>query len=125
MSQRVLNVGQCGFDHASIRSLIEQNFDAKVVAADRGPDALDKLRDQKFALVLVNRKLDADGSDGMSIIAQLKKDPELSPVPVMLVSNFADAQQQAEAAGAVPGFGKSQLAAPETLEKLRSYLQAE
>jgi hypothetical protein len=40
----------------------------------------------------------------------------------MLVSNYADAQQQAETAGALPGFGKSSLRTPETRERLRAVL---
>lgn len=125
MPRRVLNVGQCGFDHGSIRRLIQQNFDAEVVAADRGSDALAQLRAQPYDLVLINRKLDLDGSDGVKIIAQLKSDPDLKAVPVMLVSNYADAQEQATAAGAEPGFGKAQLGHPDTLEKLRSWLGEE
>ena len=38
--------------------------------------------------------------------------------PSMLVSNYAEAQQAAEAAGALPGFGKSQVADPETRRRI-------
>jgi hypothetical protein len=43
-------------------------------------------------------------------------------VPAMLVSNYEDAQQEAVAAGAVPGFGKSALYGPLVAERVRSYL---
>jgi len=43
-------------------------------------------------------------------------------VPVMLVSNFADAQAQAVESGALPGFGKAALNAPETLARLKEQL---
>ena len=40
----------------------------------------------------------------------------------MLVSNLEDAQAQAVAAGAQPGFGKAALQKPRTIELLREYL---
>ncbi len=40
----------------------------------------------------------------------------------MLISNFQDAQQEAVAAGAFPGFGKSQLYDDSTSERLRDAL---
>ena len=40
----------------------------------------------------------------------------------MLVSNYADAQSAAVDAGAVRGFGKSQLGEPDTVKNLKIYL---
>ena len=37
---------------------------------------------------------------------------------MMLVSNFEDAQAEAEAAGALPGFGKTQMYDPRTRERI-------
>lgn len=120
--KRVLNVGQCAMDHGTIRRLIEGHFEARVVPAHSAVETLSQLRGGGYDLVLVNRKLDADGSDGVDVLRAIKADPALAPLPIMLVSNYPDAQQQAEAAGAVPGFGKAQVGSPETLERLRAYL---
>ena len=120
--KRVLDIGQCSFDHSSIRRLIEGRFDAAVSQAHGVDDALAQLRSGSFDLVLVNRLLDADGSDGMEIIEQMKADPELQSVPVMLVTNYPQHQQRAVEAGAEPGFGKSQLASPETQQRLEAFL---
>ena len=38
---------------------------------------------------------------------------------MLLVSNFEDAQAQAEAAGAMPGFGKSDLYHDDTTQRLK------
>jgi CheY-like chemotaxis protein len=122
MAKRILDVGQCGPDHHAIRRLLEPRFGAEVVQAHGPSDALAHLRREKFDLVLVNRKLDADYSDGLPIIQAIKADPAIASVPVMLVSNYEDAQQAAVAAGAVEGFGKAQLGHAETLEKLRAAL---
>lgn len=125
MSKRVLDVGQCGFDHGAIRRLVNSQFGAEVVQAHRLDDAVARLRNESFDLVLVNRKLDADDSDGMEVLRAIKANEALAPTPVMLVSNYADAQQAAVDAGAEPGFGKSELNQPSTREKLRPFLGAE
>ncbi len=93
--------------------------------AEGADAALEKLQEGDFALVLVNRVFDADGGPGMDLIKQLKSDPGLRSVPVMLVSNYEDAQEEAEAAGAAPGFGKAALGRPHMLERVRPFLAAE
>ena len=122
MSKRVLDIGNCVPDHRAIVALIESNFDAQVCQADQWDDAAEQLRSQPFDLVLVNRKLDIDYSDGLEVIRRIKQDPLLKSLPVMLVTNFAEHQQQAVQAGAVEGFGKQSLRAPETVQKLEPFL---
>ena len=72
MQKRVLDVGNCSADHAAIRSVIARGFAAEVVQAHGLDDALAALRDGSFALVLVNRKLDHDFSDGLRVIQTIK-----------------------------------------------------
>ena len=122
MTKRVLDVGNCVPDHASIRSLIENNFDAKVVQAHGPDDALAALRGGGIDLVLVNRKLDRDYTDGLDIIRQIKADAELAATPCMLITNHADQQQLAVQAGAELGFGKLEFGKPETRARLRAIL---
>ena len=122
MSKRVLDVGNCVPDHAAIRSLLEGAFGAEVVQAHGQDDALAALRKGAFDLVLVNRKLDQDYSDGMEIIQTIKTDPALAKTPVMLITNYEDHQAAAVAAGAEPGFGKLSLRAPQTIERLGKFL---
>jgi hypothetical protein len=119
-SRRVLSVGQCGFDNSSISQFLASEFSATVDPVDSRFEALQALERQGYDLVLVNRVLDSDGSPGQLVIeAILGLD---NAPPVMLVSNYADAQQQAETVGARPGFGKSALRTPETRERLRAIL---
>ena len=73
------------------------------------------LHQQPFDLVLVNRVLDADGSAGLDVVEQIKTDTNLRELPVMLVSNYEDAQRQAVEKGALPGFGKATLGQPHML----------
>jgi CheY-like chemotaxis protein len=120
--KQVLSLGQCAADHAAIRGMLHDEFGAEVIAAHTSEDALAKLRQGEFALVLVNRILDSDGQPGLDFIDQLKEDEMLRALPVMLVSNYADAQEEATARGALPGFGKSALWQPVTAARLRAVL---
>ena len=104
---RIALVGHCGFDSGSLSRF----------ASDAAPDAeVVRINDQKSldkvanadSLLLVNRVLDGRfnvGGSGIELIKTLAGQAEAPPT--MLVSNYADAQEQAVAAGALPGFGKS------------------
>ena len=120
--KQVLSVGQCGADHGGIARALRQVFGAEVVAAHSSAEALQQMRHGEFALVLVNRVLDADGSAGLDLVRAVKEDEALRRVPVMLVSNYEDAQEEAVAAGAEPGFGKAALGRPEMLGRVQPFL---
>jgi two-component system chemotaxis response regulator CheY len=120
--KRVLSVGQCGADHGGISWSLRGEFDAEVVAAATADEALRLLRGKSFALVLVNRVFDYDGSSGVDLIRRLKADEALRSLPVMLVSNYADAQAVAVQAGALPGFGKAELGRAEMFDRVRPFL---
>ena len=122
-SKTVLSIGQCRPDTASINHFLTSNFDAEVITANLPQDSMSALRQQKVDLVLINRKLDADNSDGMEILKQIKSDAELLGIPVMLVSNFSDWQQKAVDEGAIYGFGKSDLQSPDAIQRVREALQ--
>jgi two-component system chemotaxis response regulator CheY len=121
-AKRVLSVGQCFADHSSISRTIRQHFDAEVEDAAGADEARARLQRGKFDLVLVNRVLDGDGSQGVDLIGQLKAEEALHGLPVMLVSNYEDSQQEAVARGALPGFGKAALGQPRMLGLLRAVL---
>jgi len=122
MGKRVLDVGQCGPDHSTIRSYLTRNFDCEVVQVDDAAGALAALEASVFDLVLVNRKLDMDYSDGIEVIRQLKSNPTAAKVPVMLVTNYPEHQESAIAAGAIRGFGKLDFGKPETRERVAAAL---
>jgi CheY-like chemotaxis protein len=123
IKKKLLDVGNCVPDHSAIRALVTGNFDADVLQAHGPEDTLSILRKEPIALVLINRKLDRDYSDGIEILKQIKADPELQKVPVMLVTNYAEHQQAAVVAGAEYGFGKLEFQEPATIEKLARFLR--
>lgn len=121
-AKRILSLGQCMADHGSISRTFQHHFGAEVVSADTPAEALALLRQEQFDLVLVNRVGDADGSSGLNFIKEMRADESLAAVPVMLVSNYQDAQREAEQAGAAPGFGKAALGQPGMVARLKSLL---
>ena len=121
-TKTVLNVGQCRPDTAAITNFLTSHFDVQVVNADLLQDSQDALQKQKIDLVLVNRKLDADYSDGMAVLQAIKQDSATSDIPVMMVSNFPEWQQKAVDAGATYGIGKAELDCAETIERVRGAL---
>jgi CheY-like chemotaxis protein len=123
MPKRVLDVGQCGPDHMAIRSYLTRNFDCEIVQVDDAASALAKLKDGRFDLVLVNRKLDIDYSDGIDVIRALKADAATADVPVMLVTNYPEHQEAAVAAGAIRGFGKLEFGKQETRDAIAAVLE--
>lgn len=124
---RVLSVGQCVPDQAAIRNYVHRHYGAEVVGAEKTDDAMTALREARragrpFQVVMVNRKLDCDYTDGLLVLKTIKADIELCETPVMLVSNYPEAHEQAVAAGGVPGFGKLELAGESPLSALAPHL---
>lgn len=123
MSKTVLSVGQCRPDGAAIAHYMKSNFGATVIAVDLPDQALSVLESNAIDLVLVNRKLDIDMSDGLEILKSIRSTSSKRDVPVMLVSNYADWQEKAVQMGATYGFGKAELNRPETHARLAAVLE--
>lgn len=123
MTQRtVLDVGNCGPDHSAIKRMLSSNFDVTVLQCHGVDDTLHTLHTRSVDLVLINRKLDQDYSDGVEILKLIKADAQLEAVPVMLVTNLEEYQASAVELGAVPGFGKLSLNSPTTQQRLAEIL---
>ena len=118
----VLDVGNCGPDHSSIRTMLQNTFAVEVRQADATADAIAMLEKQPVDLILVNRKLDVDYSDGIDVVRAIKADDRFASIPIMLVTNLEEHQEAAVAIGAERGFGKLALRDPKTHERLRRFL---
>ncbi len=125
MSQQqphVLDVGNCDPDHGMIRAMLIEHFDVQVDRVMFVGEALERMQRSDYALVLFNRLVFADGSGGLELVRRAKQDASLARIPVMMVSNYDDAQAASVAAGAEPGFGKMAIGSPQTLRLLARYL---
>lgn len=122
MTKTVLDVGNCNPDHSAIKSMLTSRYDVTVLRADALLDTLEILKKGSVDLVLINRKLDIDYSDGVEILKSIKADPSLSAIPVMIVTNYPEHQEAAVAMGAEYGFGKLQYQEAGTHERLARFL---
>jgi len=120
---RVLLVGHCGPDTYMLENTIRRAIsDAEIVSVTQQRD-LDR---QAADLLVINRALDGsfETSSGVELIRQIAAQRPAERPAMVLVSNYADAQAEAEAAGAMPGFGKQNLYDDETIRRLQSALAA-
>jgi hypothetical protein len=118
---KVLLVGHCLPDSFGLGRLVRRAAPGAQVKRVNSERTLKKAIDGA-PLLLVNRELDGRFSQrsGVELIGSLRE--EYPAIPMMLVSNFPDAQQSAEEAGAAPGIGKNELNLPQAVSKIRAAL---
>ena len=116
-TQTVVLVGHCGPDMFMLKTAVGRALPGTTIVSVNDADALSEYHTSD-SLLLVNRELDGrfDTQSGIDLISQIAKQDD-RPV-TMLISNLTDAQSQAVAAGAKPGFGKSQLYDKSTMDLL-------
>ncbi|EGF25373.1 response regulator [Rhodopirellula baltica] len=122
MAKTLVDCGNCGPDFNAIRQMVTSHFDAAVLQTHGAEDTIELLKKREVDLVTVNRKLDRDYTDGLDVIKQIKSDPDLAKVPVMLVTNYDEHQEAAMNEGAERGFGKLEIGSDKTIEQLKPYL---
>ncbi|MFG0326612.1 MAG: hypothetical protein ACF8SC_05000 [Phycisphaerales bacterium JB037] len=115
-------VGHCGPDMFMLRNAIRNaapDATIEVVDSDAAVASIDA------DVLLVNRVLDGSFADtrGIDLIARLSASRTGPRPAILLISNYADAQSEAEAAGALPGFGKSDLYSDQTRERLLAAIE--
>ncbi|MEC9374467.1 MAG: hypothetical protein VYC34_11515 [Planctomycetota bacterium] len=126
MSDRplILLVGHCGPDALTLTAAVKK---AALSARTKRINDNASLEAElpEAALLLINRVLDGDfpAADGVSLIARLRAEHPGAPAAI-LISNYEDAQRRAEAAGALPGFGKSGALSRESSDRIRAALAA-
>jgi hypothetical protein len=120
-AKRIVLVGHCGPDAFAIRNAMQSFAPGAIVESVSDEEAAHKAS-MASDLLVVNRLLDGDFTSASGV--ELIRDIALRGVGarLMLVSNYRDAQADAENAGAVPGFGKRDLYAESTRQRVRDAL---
>ena len=118
----VLDIGNCDADHLFLTTMLTSNFDATVLRAHKLADAISALENNSVDLIMINRLLDVDGSEGMDVFQEIKSNEKFKSIPAMLITNFDDHQEKAVAVGAIRGFGKSALSSDATKELIKEAL---
>lgn len=122
MSKKVLIVGHCGPDSSYLRMAVKNAAPAVQIVAADDPQTLTAALERGVDLVLFNRELGYGWEKpmGVDVIRSLKE--TMPQLRTMLVSNYPDAQQAAEAAGALKGFGKREIGTPRVTQLLKDAL---
>ncbi len=123
MTKTVLDIGNCNPDHNAIQRMLAGHYDVVVLRSHQLSDALTVLSQSKVDLILINRKLDIDYSDGIDILRHLKQHEAYKSIPAMIITNYPEQQLAAVAEGAEYGFGKLQYSEPATHERLTRFLE--
>lgn len=119
-----MSVGQCMIDHPAISRLLN-SLGLEVEKIDTADEALRILKTKKnqYSMVLINRKLHVDNSEGMELLKKIKSDPEIKDTKVMIISNYKEVQEEALRWGAVYGFGKAELDKEETKKRILQHIE--
>ncbi len=117
-------VGHCGPDAWMLQSMAKRAMPGIPIEMISSESEL-QAHLSNLAVLLVNRVLDGDfaSDSGIELIGRLAAQSEGDvdhQARSILISNFADAQADAQQVGAFPGFGKSALNTPEAAEKLQT-----
>lgn len=77
-----------------------QQLDCDIVTADDGHEALELAEEERPDLIIMDIML--PGVSGLDLVQQMKADPELKDVPIIVVTTMANAgdQEKIRAAGA-------------------------
>ncbi len=103
------------------RKLLDEGF--KIVQAVDGEEGLKKAKEEKPDLILLDLIL--PGIDGFEVLRQIKRDPEIAKIPVIILSNLGQEEdiEKGFKSGAVDYLIKAHFTPGEIIEKIDKYLK--
>jgi hypothetical protein len=122
MAKKVVLVGHCGPDSSFLRMAVSSADRGITVSMADDAQELKAALDGGVDLVLLNRELGwgFDHPLGVDVIKIFRG--SYPATKFMVISNYAEAQAAAVAAGAVPGFGKREIGQPRVAQLIREAL---
>jgi len=122
MGKTVVLVGHCGPDSSFLRMAVSSAERGITVSMADDSQELKAALDAGVDLVLLNRELGwgFDHPMGVDVIKLFRA--AYPGTKFMLISNYAEAQAAAVAAGGVPGFGKREIGQPRVAQLIREAL---
>lgn len=118
--KKVLIVDDQAFIRQIFRQLIQQIPDVEVVEADNGNSALGKMKVSHPDLILLD--ITMPGKDGLAVIQEMRDDPTLFEIPIIVISAHADQEQHAMEMGARAFVNKIQLNDIDLLGIIKTHL---
>ena len=113
-------------DDKFLRELIAQKLTKEgyaIVEAIDGEEGIKKTKEEKPDLILLDLIL--PGADGFEVLSQIKADPELSPIPIIILSNLGQKEdiEKGLKLGAEDYLIKAHFTPGEIIEKIKSILK--
>ena len=96
--KKVLIVDDQAFIRQIFKQLVEQIGDVEGIEAENGNVALGKMKVIKPDLVLMD--ITMPGKDGLAVLQEMRADPDLFEIPVIVISAHADQKEHALSFGA-------------------------
>lgn len=121
--KRVGLVGHCSPDSSHLTMALSAAVPGAKVIRVTNDAGTDKLLEEGVDLLLVNRAMEHGYSEAIGTDYIRKLRAKYPGVKMMLISNYADAQESAVREGAIPGFGKNAVMSADTKRKLQEALQ--
>lgn len=103
------------------QKLLKEGFD--VVEANDGEQGLRKIKEEKPGLILLDLIL--PGIDGFAVLAEIKEDPALAEIPVIILSNLGQREdiEKGLKLGAIDYLIKAHFTPGEIIEKIKKALK--
>ncbi len=97
----------------------------KIVLAIDGEDTLEKIRFEKPALILLD--IIMPKKSGIDVLAEMKKDPNLSDIPVIILTNLGQEEDKEKAMkyGAVDYIVKANISIEEVVAKIEKCINGQ
>lgn len=113
-------------DDKFLRELISQKLDKEgydILEAIDGEEGIKKIKEEKPELVLLDLIL--PGIDGFEVLSQMKGDPNLASIPVIILSNLGQKEdvEKGLKLGAVDYLIKAHFTPGEIIEKIKAVLK--
>lgn len=100
--------------------LTDEGFETEV--AGNGKEGLDLVRSQNFDLILLDIMLPG-GINGFDVLEILKKDPALSKIPVIVLTNLGGEEKVAREIGAVDYLVKVKVTPAQIVGRIKEILK--
>jgi two-component system chemotaxis response regulator CheY len=115
---RILTVDDMATMRKIIKSLLNQLGYTNIDEAENGKEALVKLKQNKYDLVLLDWNMPE--MDGITLLQEIRKDPELKNIPVIMVT--AEAKKE-NVLLAIQSGANNYIVKPFTAETLKEKLE--
>jgi DNA-binding response OmpR family regulator len=111
-------------DDKFLRTVLEKKLSAEgfeVVSAVDGDEALEKIISDKPDIILLDIILPK--RSGFLVLENIKKDPELKKVPVLIISNLGQEEdvKKGLSLGAIEYFVKAKVSLDDVVKKIKEY----